>query len=87
MVPLLQTLSLYAMALQKQLTAAFDTVRQTCKTQHERQKEQYDKKVHGDPYSVGDWVWVLNPKVPKNNSRKLFHPWKGPCKVVKKLSI
>ena len=38
-----QSPSVYAMTLQKQLTAAFDTVRQTCKTQHERQKEQYDK--------------------------------------------
>ena len=81
-----QSPSEYAVSLKKQLTAAFDTVRQTCKTQHERQKEQYNKRIHGDPHSVGDWVWVLNPKVPKNNTKKLFHPWKGPCKVVKRIS-
>ena len=29
---------------------------------------------------------VFNPKVPKNNHRKLFHPWTGPFKVLKQLS-
>ena len=28
----------------------------------------------------------LNQKVPKNTSKKLFHPWTGPFKVLKKLS-
>ena len=31
-------------------------------------------------------VWVFNPKVPKNNHSKLFHPWTGPFKVLKQLS-
>ena len=66
--------------------SAYDNVRHTFKVQHERQKEQYDMKIHGDPYVVGDWVWLLNPKVPKNNSKKLFHPWQGPYKVIKKIS-
>jgi len=35
---------------------------------------------------VGELVWVLNPKVPKNSSKKLFHPWNGPFRVIKKLS-
>ena len=80
-----QSPSAYAVALQKQLVSAYDSVRQTFKVQHERQKEQYDKKIHGDPYVVGDWVWLLNPKVPKNSSKKLFHPWQGPYKVIKKI--
>ena len=34
-----QSPSEYAVSLKKQLTSAYETVRQTCKTQHERQKE------------------------------------------------
>ena len=41
-----QSPSEHTMTSQKHLTEAFDTVRQTCKTQHERQKEQYDIKAH-----------------------------------------
>ena len=64
-----------AVSLKKQLlTSAYETVRQTCKTHHKRQKELYDRKIHGDPYVAGNWVWVLNPKVPKNSTKKLFHP-------------
>ena len=81
-----QSPSEYAVNLKKQLTAAYETVRNTCKSQHERQKELYDRKIPGDPYMAGDWVWVLNPKVPKNSTRKLFHPWQGPYKIVKKIS-
>ena len=67
-----QSPSEYAVSLKEQLTSAYETARQTCKTQHERQKELYDWKIHGDPYVAGDWVWVLNPKVPKNNMKKTF---------------
>ena len=35
---------------------------------------------------VGDLVWVLNLKVPRNSGKKLFHPWKGSFRIVKKLS-
>ena len=70
-----QSPSAYAVSLQKQLVKAYDTVRQIFKTQHEHQKEHYDKKIHGDPYNVGDWVWLPNPKVLKNSTKKLFRPW------------
>ena len=77
--------STYAVS-QKQLVSAYDTVRWIFIAQHEHQKEQYDKKIHGDPYDVEDWVWLLNPKVPKNSTKKLFHPWQGPYKALKKVS-
>ena len=81
-----QSPSEYAAALQKQLTSAYDSVRQSFQVQHERQKEFYDRRVHGDPYVVGDRVWLLNPKVPKNSTKKLYHPWQDPYKAVKKIS-
>ena len=49
-----QSPSEYAVSLKKQLTSAYETVRQTCKTHHERQEELYDGKIHGDPYVAGD---------------------------------
>ena len=54
----------YAAALQKQLTSSYDSVWQSFQVQHERQKELYDRRIHGEPYVVGDRVWLLNPKVP-----------------------
>ena len=80
----MQSPNTYAVALQKQLISAYDTV---LKTQHQHKKEHYDKKMHGNPYVIGDWVWLLNPKVPKNNSKKLFHPWQEPYKVIRKIRI
>ena len=43
------------------------------------------RKVHGEPYSEGDLVWLYTPAVPPGQSRKLHRPWKGPYKVVERL--
>ena len=53
---------------------------------HERQKAFYDRKVYGKPYTLGDLVWLYSPVPQKGTSRKLYHPWTGPFKVVKKIS-
>ena len=45
----------------------------------------YDRKVHGKPFSNGDMVWLFSPAVPREQSRKLHHPWKGPLIVVEKM--
>ena len=55
-------------------------------TKQEHQKQLYDRKVHGKPYEIGDMVWLHSPVVPRGTSRKLFHSWTGPHKVVKCLS-
>jgi len=73
-----QSPSEYAVTLQQRLTAAYDLVCQTSSIQHKRQKEYYDKKIHGNPHVVGDLVWVLNTRIPNKSSCKLYHPWTGP---------
>jgi len=73
----------YVTELNQRLLSAFELVHETAGMQHERQKEYYDTKAISDPRAVGDLVWVLNPKVPKNSSKKLFHP---SFRVIKKLS-
>ena len=39
--------------------------RQNLKTVAGKQKVRYDCRVHGEPYKVGDKVWLYNPVVPK----------------------
>ena len=76
----------YAANLDKQLKSAFELAHKTAGVQCERQKHHYDQKVHGNSHNPGDLMWLLNPKVPKNSGKKLFHPWTGPFKVLKQLS-
>eukprot|EP00731_Ephydatia_muelleri_P010034 Em0005g620a len=75
----------YVKNLKDGLLEAYALVRDRCETEHKRQKSIYDRKVHGEPYSEGDLVWLFTPAVPSGQSRKLHRPWKGPYKVVERL--
>lgn len=37
-------------------------------------------------FKIGDQVWLYIPIVKKGYSRKLYHPWHGPYRIVKKIS-
>ena len=71
--------------LQYRLQSAFELVKEHTSREHQHQKEFYDLKLHGEPYKVGDYVGLHLPP-PKRVSYKLYHPWTGPYKVIKKLS-
>ena len=79
------TAVIYVKNLTDGLLEAYALVRDRCETEHKRQKSIYDTKVHGEPYSEGDLVWLYTPAVPSGQSRKLHRPWKGPYKVVERL--
>ena len=51
--------------------------------EYSRRKEVYDRKIEGEPYHVGDQVWLYSPAVPRGHSRKFHKPWMGPFKIVK----
>ena len=53
-------------------------------TNQRRQKDQYRKRVHGEPYATGDKVWVWAKE--KIKSKKFFLPWDGPYVVLAKVS-
>ena len=53
------------------LENAYCHVRSTMGLKQEHQKELYDRKRHGDPYKVGDLVWLHSPVVPCGSSRKI----------------
>eukprot|EP00731_Ephydatia_muelleri_P029883 Em0021g406a len=76
----------YATELRNALHNAYAVVREKCNAEHKRQKSFYDEKVHGKPYSVGDVVWLHSIVVPRGQSRKLHHPWKGPYRVQERIS-
>ena len=78
--------SQHARDLKKTLEQAYDKVRQKLAAGHEKRKEIYDRKIHGEPFTPGDHVWLLNPAVARGKSKKLHHPWTGPFRVLKKLS-
>ena len=76
----------YAKLLKNRLQTAFDLVKQHVTKAHQHQKEFYDQKIHGKPYTAGDLVWLHSPVPKRESCRKLHHPWTGPFKVLKQLS-
>jgi len=80
------TVPQYVADLRSNLTAAYEQVRATMSTKLGRQKEFYDRRVHGQPFKPGDLVWLHSPAVPRGQSRKLHFPWTGPYRVANRLS-
>ena len=76
----------YANQLKKGLEEAYSCAREKLGASHERRKEHYDKQIHGQPFAVGDLVWLHSTVIPPGQSRKLHHPWTGPYKIVEKIS-
>ena len=67
----------YAQHLQSSLHDAYQNVRDTMGVCQQRQKELYDRKVHGEPFQVNDLVWLHSPALGRGQSRKLCHPYHG----------
>ena len=70
-----QSASEYARNLKRKKGNAFTLARQHSLKHHQRQKELYDRKVHGKPFEKGEYVWLNSPMGQKGVSRKLHHPW------------
>ena len=76
----------YAERLHQNLESAYCQVRVQLGHKLCRQKDIYDRKVHGKLYECGDLVWLHSPAVSRGQSKKLWCPWTGPFCVVRKLS-
>eukprot|EP00731_Ephydatia_muelleri_P000948 Em0001g948a len=81
-----KTVPEYVTKLSEVFVEAYAAVRDTMGAKLQRQKEFYNKKVHGDPHKPGDFVLLFNPAVPKGGSRKFHSPWTGPFKIVERVS-
>eukprot|EP00731_Ephydatia_muelleri_P002128 Em0001g2128a len=69
-----KTVPEYVTKLSEAFVEAYAAVRDTMGAKLQRQKEFYNKKVHGDPHKPGDFVLLFNPAVPKGGSRSFIAP-------------
>ena len=76
----------YVFNLKKSLEEAYAAVRETLGTKLQRQKDFYNRKVHGEPHKTGDLVMLFSPVVPKGIARKFCCPWTGPYIVLERVS-
>ena len=60
--------------------------RQTLKATQKRSKRDYDLRTRRREYQVGQWVYVLDTAHIKGRCKKLSPPWRGPARIVEKLS-
>ena len=75
-----------ALDLRLHMEKAYRQVREHMGPQHQRQKELYNKSSNGDPFKVGDMVWLHCPSVPRGKSPKLPCFWQGPYRIHKVVS-
>jgi len=80
------TVPQYVANLRTSLEAAYTSVRDRMGHQLHKQKTRYDSRTQGQPFRVGDMVWLHNPAVPRGRSKKLHQPWTGPYRVISRLS-
>ena len=76
----------YAQAVQKRLASAHDLARRHLNKAAVRQKRNYDKRLSGRPFVIGDSVWLHNFRRKKGRNAKLDCPWEGPYLVISVLS-
>ena len=53
-------------------------------SEQRRQREYFNRKVHGEPFKEGDLAWLFEPQ--KAKSRKFYFPWHGPFAVLSRTS-
>lgn len=75
----------YARRLQDRMESAHAFARDQLQKAGIRQKRNYDMRARGKDFTVGDLVWVYNPKRKKGRCPKLDCHWVGPCEVLEKL--
>ena len=56
----------------------------TMGSEQRRQREYFNRKVHGEPFEEGDLVWLLEPH--KAKSRNFYWPRHGPFEVLSRTS-
>ncbi len=73
----------YAEELRDIIRSMHERARHALRVSQNRQKQWFDRKVHGPVYKQGDFVWLYRKSRRANLSGKLLLPWEGPFLVVK----
>ena len=79
------SVSEYAKELGGKLSMAFEQTRKRTGCMQQRQRELYNKHIHGVPFEAADLVWLHIPTVRRGECKKFHCPWSGPYKVMKRL--
>ena len=74
----------FAEWLDEQLRDAHGSAIEVLGMDQRRQKDEYWKKIHGEPYATGDKIWVWSKENLK--SKNTFNPWEGPYVVMVRIS-
>ncbi|KAK3095414.1 hypothetical protein FSP39_014389 [Pinctada imbricata] len=69
--------------LEETLLKIHDHARTKMNLESNRMKKTYDYKISYNDYSVGDLVWLHNPRRRKGRNPKLQRPWEGPYTIIK----
>ena len=65
---------------------AYNAANKHLKLSNGRRKQGYDKKEHGESFSIGDRVLLYTPAIKPGRSKKFAGCWRGPYTVVDKTS-
>ena len=77
-------LSENAEELNERLYEIHREAKMTMGTEQRPQREDFNRKAHGEPFKEGDLVWLFEPHNAK--SRKFFLLWHGPFEVLSRTS-
>ena len=80
------TMCEYAARLQRSLETAYQQIRKQMDFKIDRQKEIYNRRVHGNPFESEELIWLYSQPTRRGQCRKLHQPWSGPYKIIHKLS-
>ena len=78
--------SQYANELSDKIGEVHEFARSRLQVASDAMKRNYDIKSNLFEFQVGDAVWLYDPVRKVGLNPKLQRPWKGPCKVIAKLS-
>ena len=76
----------YVEKLRERMDDIYSRINEHTQKNLRRQKKNYDKKMAGNSYEEGNYVWLRNDLRHKGVSPKLSYRWDGPYKIKTKLS-
>ena len=74
----------HAEELNERLYEIHREAQMTMGPEQRRQRDYFNRKVHGEPFKEGELVWLFEPH--KANSIKFYLPWHGPFEVLSRTS-
>ena len=76
----------WAQDISRRFKEVHEKVRQQLAKARLTQKKYYDGRVEAEEFTEGDLVYLYHPAVKAGRTKKLSQPWKGPFKILRKLS-